>query len=563
MRARTKSRTVDLGARLAGLREAVAALDRVGVEGLGPDAPLRHAHAVLEHVGQRRELSAEHTVVALAGATGSGKSLLFNALSGTTAARVGVRRPTTSDPLAVVWGPAADAAALLDWLKVDQRHEVESGWGGRNLGGLVLLDLPDVDSVIIGHHRRAARLAETVDVLVWVLDPQKYADAVVHQEYLRPMSRHADVTVVVLNQADLLPQPERAAVLADLSERVDQDGLRGARVLAASAMTGDGVPELRSIIGDFVADRRAADTRLVADIATVADELGAAYRADVGGELTAPDRRRLVTTLARAAGVDLVAGAVAGSFRHRARANTGWPLSRWLGRLRPDPLRRLHLDRPSDPCASGPVVAASSIPDASPVQRAQVATALRNVGDAAAAGSGEPWRSYIRGGATQHSQRLPDALDQAVVSTELEGRTDPGWFRAVGVLQWLVFTVLAAGALWLGVVALLGYLRVPVPWVPQIGPVLPDPPLPELPAVPWPTALLIVGGILGLLISLTSAIAARVGANRRARRTRSALMRAIEEAAGRLVLDPVRERTADARSFAAGIRAAGGGRAGG
>ena len=49
------------------------------------------------------------------------------------------------------------------------------------------------------------RLVGLVDLLVWVLDPQKYADAAVHERYLRPLARHGDVTVVVLNQIDRLP----------------------------------------------------------------------------------------------------------------------------------------------------------------------------------------------------------------------------------------------------------------------------------------------------------------------------------------------------------------------
>src|SRR6478672_9714594 len=43
---------------------------------------LDDAEAVLKRAGERLRLSGNHTVVALAGGTGSGKSTLFNALSG-------------------------------------------------------------------------------------------------------------------------------------------------------------------------------------------------------------------------------------------------------------------------------------------------------------------------------------------------------------------------------------------------------------------------------------------------------------------------------------------------
>src|SRR5699024_10710714 len=97
------------------------------------------------------------------------------------------RRPTTAHAQAVVChGPHAqddDAGPLLDWLGVSRRAAVRND----RLSSAVLVDLPDVDSLRQDHQLRAERLTERADVLVWVLDPQKYADAVVHQQYLRPM----------------------------------------------------------------------------------------------------------------------------------------------------------------------------------------------------------------------------------------------------------------------------------------------------------------------------------------------------------------------------------------
>ena len=66
----------------------------------------------MRRAGERLGHGVEHTVVALAGATGSGKSSLFNALAGADLSTVGVRRPTTSVTSACAWGE--DASALLD-----------------------------------------------------------------------------------------------------------------------------------------------------------------------------------------------------------------------------------------------------------------------------------------------------------------------------------------------------------------------------------------------------------------------------------------------------------------
>ena len=56
-------------------------------------------------------------------------------------------------------------------------------------------------------------------------------------------------------------------------------------------------------------------------------------------------KRRLSEAFAVAAGVPAVAEATERAYRHRAAGALGWPVAKWLRRLRPDPLRRLHLDR--------------------------------------------------------------------------------------------------------------------------------------------------------------------------------------------------------------------------
>ena len=137
--------------------------------------------------------------------------------------------------------------------------------------------------------------------------------------------------------------------------------------------------------------------------------------------------------------------------------------------------------------------------------------------------------------------------------TDLPGRRDPAWFAVVGVLQWLVFAVFVAGALWLAVYAVLGYLQIAIAWVPQIGPVPADPPLPALPAIPWPTALLVGGAVLGVLVALLSGLAARLGARRRASRSRAALRKAVAETARTTVLAEVRGRMSQAQAFAEGV----------
>ncbi|MEU0569707.1 GTPase [Nonomuraea sp. NPDC005983] len=601
-----------LDTRLAALLEAA----ELGTGRL-PEAAVSAARAVAERAGARRDLSVEHTAVALAGATGSGKSSLFNVLAGTDLAAVGVTRPTTATAQAALWD-GAGAGPLLDWLSVPRRHAVgergESGQTGRpsgglsgglsggpdvqgeqpgDLSGLILLDLPDHDSIELAHRLEVNRLVELVDLLVWVLDPQKYADAAVHDRYLRPLSRHRDVTVVVLNQIDRLPRDAVNRCLADLRRLLDEDGLAGVPVLGASARTGAGLPELRALLAERVTRHRSWASRLAADVATAADVLAAACSPTApspgigtpgtgalgigvsgsGGSGTdrpgtgAPGTGkpvsglragRLTTALSEAAGVPLVVEAVEKGHRHRAVVATGWPVTRWLRRFRPDPLRRLHLGtvkqtgahperaswrvtpgevtgarsgevagRGSGRSGTGEVVGRTSVPVASAVQKAQVGTAIRDVGERAAQELPAPWAASVRQAARSRTDELADALDRAVATTSLGATRRPRWWRVVGALQWLVFAAMMAGALWLGALFGMEYLR------------LPEPPTPTAGELPWPTTLLLGGAVAGMLVALLARLAAWAGGRRRARQASRALRASIAQVGDEYVLGPV------------------------
>ncbi len=534
----------DTSARLAALEAAVDALtggsqapaaDHLAFVTSHDDA-LDRARTVLRRAGERRALSAAHTVVALAGATGGGKSSLFNAVVGEDRVQVGARRPTTAEPVAGLAGSAAAAAPLLDWLEIRRRHLV----GTEGLDGLVLVDLPDVDSVVAEHQRTVDRLAQAVDVLVWVLDPQKYADNLLHQRYLRPMATHADVTVVVLNQVDTLEPDERRDVLADLRRLLDEDGLAGVRVLSTSAVTGEGLADLRALLADIVAARTAAEARLGADARSAAlDLLAEAGSPDPAGVSTR-DREALAVVLAEAAGVEVVADAVARSYRMRARAATGWPVTRWIGRVKADPLRRLGLDRE----IVDPALVRSSMPRPTAVQRARVAGAVRDLGQAAAAGSAEPWRTWIRTAAADATDSLSDALDQAVVSTRLDSLGTPRWWRGVGALQWVALVAALGGALWLGAIAVLAYLQ------------LPELPTARLGVVPWPTVLLVGGVLIGLVLAGIGGLAARGNARRRAGKVRKRLREAVGRVADDVVVAPVLAEVERCRAMTAAAREA-------
>lgn len=393
----------DLDRRLAALARAAELAD-----GRLEPAGVAAARDVARRAGERLGLDLEATVVALAGPTGAGKSTLFNALAGVDLAVASARRPTTAQATAVTWGEPP--GALLDWLDVRLRHPAPAD-PARN--GLVLLDLPDFDSVERAHRLEVDRLVALGDLLVWVVDPQKYADAALHDGYLRRLGDHGSAMLVVLNQVDLLAPDGERACLRDLQGLLAADGLPDLPVLAVSARTGRGLDELGRLLERRVAERGAALARLAGDVTTAARGLDAGCGTGRPAAVTRRDRAQLVHALGDAAGVPTVVDAVGRSHRREGALATGWPLVRWVGRLRPDPLRRLRLGgRPDE--TSRP-----SLPAPTSVQRSVASSALRTLAVTASGTLPDPWPRLVRDAAIRHEAELPDRLDRAIAGAEV------------------------------------------------------------------------------------------------------------------------------------------------
>jgi energy-coupling factor transporter ATP-binding protein EcfA2 len=504
-----------------------------------PDNDLVAAHTLVERAGSRLALSQDHTVVALAGSTGSGKSSLFNALARLKLSPVGVRRPTTGVAHACVWGPLEPATKLLDWVGVlpRQRFIRESALDAddeASLHGLVLLDLPDFDSVERGHRLEVDRLLGLVDLVVWVVDPQKYGDRVLHTAYLRQFKRHADITVVVLNQADRLSPADSEIVLTDLRRLLQEDGLGSAPALATSAKQPGMLIELRELLEKSVAERQASLRRLAGDLEAVSEQLSAAIGPPVAeDEVDRATIRQLSDALAAQAGVPAVAEAAGSSYRHRAIGSTGWPLVRGLRKLRADPLRRLHIGfgdlGKHETSPELTAVPASSIPEASAAQKSAVGLSVRAVATRAAAPLPAVWAPALTAAARSRLDDLPDALDKAVASTDLGADRTPLWWRAVGAIQWICTLAAVVGLGWLIGGYAIRIIGLPALEHPKVG------------EVPVPTLLLLGGLLLGVLVALLIKPIVRIGARRARRRAEQRLTAAVTDVARAHVVAPVRE----------------------
>jgi GTP-binding protein EngB required for normal cell division len=520
------------------LGDRIDALGRAGEAARGrlDDEVVADAQVTAERVAKRLGIAADHTVVAIAGATGSGKSSTFNALAGVELASVGVRRPTTSWATACVWGKQG-AGELLDYLGIPPRHQVmrdsllDLGAEDQALQGVVLLDLPDHDSTEVSHHLEVDRLVELTDLMVWVLDPQKYADAAIHDRYLAPMASHQDVMLVVLNHIDEVPSDRRQSMLDDVRRLVDADGLTRVPVLATSAPTGQGIDRLRAEIADRVHAKQVTRSRLEADVRDAASRLRQASGTSGHPELSAERVRALENAFADAAGVPTVVEAVESATRARGRRATGWPVVSWVSRLRPDPLKRLGLDLGRQ--GSGLTGRhRTSVPASARVHRARVDAEVRAVADEVSAPLARPWAESVRRASVTRLPALGDRLDVALSRTHLDTERVPVWARAVRLLQWLLVAVALAGLVWSVVVLVDPWLGVDRPTTPDVA------------GFPVPVLLLLGGIVLGVLLAVLCRALVSATARSRARSADRRLRVAIAEVVDELVAEPVRAELA-------------------
>ncbi|HEY3334579.1 MAG TPA: GTPase [Candidatus Limnocylindrales bacterium] len=510
--------------RSSGIERCLNSLeDAVGAaEALGLDASA--AIAVRDEARQRLGLVSDAYVLALVGGTGVGKSSLLNALAGATVSEAGARRPTTHRPVAWMATSAAPRVGpLLDRLGAGDRrvHDIEA------LEGVVILDLPDVDSLEPANRATVEQILPRADAVAWVTDPEKYADALLHDGFLRRWIPRLDRQVVVLNKADLLDEGGADQIRSHLAtvlgaELAGSASSRPEILLVSARHGGDGVASFRAWLSAAIDAKAVVAGRLAAATVDAVESLARAAGAwgPVGlRPLIDPERRRRAVdaSVAEVLRVVDLRGAerqAVAATRAGARPRGAGP----LGHLTSFVYRTSGRERRvADPAAylsgwrsrGGMTRAAAPVREA--VQEAlPAAPSILRPGLAAAAEPG-----LLEG-------RLAGALDRAVAAQpDIRAPTSALW-SLLGLAQTANLALLVFAVAWmiLWVVA-----RPPVDVVdlPLIGP------------LPMPFALLALGlasgFVLARLLSLHAGLLGRRWARRLADRVRAGLEAAVADEA--------------------------------
>ena len=189
-------------------------------------------------------------VVAFFGGTGVGKSSLLNRLAGAAVARVGVERPTSREITLYVHRDVAlaDFPQTLPLESVQVKRHTDAAQRE-----VMWIDAPDIDSIEVQNRSCALAWLPHIDLLVYVVSPERYRDDVGWRVLLERRQRHG--WMFVMNRWDEGALAQRD----DLARMMRSAGFDDPLVLCTSCQAERGLPSpdefprVRAVIGELLA----------------------------------------------------------------------------------------------------------------------------------------------------------------------------------------------------------------------------------------------------------------------------------------------------------------------
>lgn len=136
-------------------------------------------------------------IVAFMGGTGVGKSTLLNRLAGRAIARTGVERPTSRE-VTLYRHRSVHLSKLSDPLPLDEIRQAEHEDDAKKQ--VIWIDMPDFDSTARHNQEIVLQWLPHIDVLIYVVSPERYRDNKAWRLLLAEGARHA--WLFVMNQWD-------------------------------------------------------------------------------------------------------------------------------------------------------------------------------------------------------------------------------------------------------------------------------------------------------------------------------------------------------------------------
>jgi hypothetical protein len=168
----------------AGWIHAEAAQQLIDIDTRTPDT-------LFNHDGSRP------LIVAFMGGTGVGKSSLLNRLAGKAIARAGIERPTSRE-VTLYHHHSVSIKHLPEQLPLAQIKIAEHDNESRK--NVIWIDMPDFDSTEQSNKHQVLEWLPHIDVLIYVVSPERYRDEKAWRLLLAEGGRHA--WLFVLNQWD-------------------------------------------------------------------------------------------------------------------------------------------------------------------------------------------------------------------------------------------------------------------------------------------------------------------------------------------------------------------------